>query len=223
MAIINNDRKFIFVHIPKCAGTSVGMLLSQYNGLGDIELGVTEFGQALSPLYYKRFGVRKHSTGSELKEAIGKHKWSQYYTFSFVRHPIGKLSSAYRFLKYSWKGWKGSEIMNDYKSFEDFVMSDFFLSPGPDRIFAPQFRFCYDTNNECLLNFIGKVEQLEIDVKSLLENLNISDNYFKMRKHNEGKKKKSNEKISNDCLNRIVKRYGKDFELFKYETSRQWD
>lgn len=223
MAIINNTNNFIFIHIPKCAGTTVGTLLSQYTKIGDIELGVTEFGQALSPLYFKRFGIRKHSQAEEIRNVLGDQKWNQFYSFSFVRQPFNKLISAYSFLKYSWRGWSGSDIMDSFDSFEEFVMSDFFLTPGPDRIFAPQFRFCYDSNDQCILDFIGKVERLDEDLNSLLNNLKLSSDKIRIGKHNVTEKKKQNEKISSYCMARLIKRYGIDFKLLNYEIPQQWD
>ncbi len=64
-------KEFIFIHIPKTAGTSMTKI----------------FGEAF----------QKHNTAKEVIEIIGKKKWNNAYKFTVVRNPWDKVFSWYKF------------------------------------------------------------------------------------------------------------------------------
>jgi len=84
MAIINHSFNFVFVHVPKAAGTSVTSILSKYTNYCDLEIGATEFGEYIQPAYKKRFGLAKHSPARDIRNLVGAVAWSKFFTFSFV-------------------------------------------------------------------------------------------------------------------------------------------
>ena len=57
MCVVSNTYQFIFVHIPKCAGTSTTYALSPLTTFADLELGSTEYGEKLHALMGPRFGI----------------------------------------------------------------------------------------------------------------------------------------------------------------------
>ena len=69
--IVNHSHKFIFVHVPKAAGTSVSELFSKFSAYSDLEVGGTELGEALQNAYKCRFGLTKHSTAEEIRAVVG--------------------------------------------------------------------------------------------------------------------------------------------------------
>ena len=73
--MINHEHKFIFIHIPKCAGMSIGRTL--YN-LVDKD-----------PKTYEGFGIHH----DEFDEKI----WKEYFVFTFLRNPLDRLYSQYRY------------------------------------------------------------------------------------------------------------------------------
>ena len=85
VSIINFAHKFLFVHVPKSAGTTVTQTLSMLTCLGDVEIGGTEFAKMLERAYGPKFGVRKHSTGGELRKIVRDEVWTGLYKFAFVR------------------------------------------------------------------------------------------------------------------------------------------
>tara|TARA_Y100000294_G_scaffold154471_1_gene154120 strand:+ start:44 stop:628 length:585 start_codon:yes stop_codon:yes gene_type:complete len=73
--MINHEYKFIFIHIPKCAGMSIGRTL--YN-LVDKD-----------PKTYEGFKIHH----DEFDEKI----WKEYFVFTFLRNPLDRLYSQYRY------------------------------------------------------------------------------------------------------------------------------
>lgn len=84
---INVDRKTIFVHVPKNAGSSIVKALRQNSG-------------------YKPTGYESvdhdhemHWMGGECRRvtrAVGEDVWNQYFTFAFVRNPWDRLVSGWQ-------------------------------------------------------------------------------------------------------------------------------
>lgn len=95
--IISNTKNYIFIHIPKCAGTSVTRSLAPHCGWKDQILGSTEFGAGIESAYKKKFGLEKHSTVRDVISTIGEEVWSEYFTFTFVRNPFSRIVSWYTY------------------------------------------------------------------------------------------------------------------------------
>ncbi|GAA2871200.1 hypothetical protein GGQ99_001060 [Aminobacter niigataensis] len=219
MALINNTHRFVFVHIPKCAGTAATLDLSSLTRACDIELGGTEFGEALLPAYSNRFRVSKHSTAQELAEAIGKDRWRTYFTFAFVRHPFDRAVSTFRFLK-RWREWNGSEIMDEFQNVNEFIAHSYWDGPGIDRILEPQTTFtAHGTSHEVDRTF--KIEAYDEAMRELFTRVGTV-----WTGPEEGFRNISPEVASQEAtlaLNptscqKIISRYQCDFLAFNYKT-----
>ena len=215
--IINNTYKFIFIHIPKNAGTSISIFFSQFTNWCDIEIGATKYGQMLQKVFNERFGLRKHATAQEIIKVIGVEKFNSYFKFAFVRNPYRRLYSIYNFLK-KWKNipqeWK--EYMDNFNSFEEFVIAEAFAKEkGPDTIFLPQYKWV-TINSKIAVDFIGKVENIEEDIKKILRNLNLksSENLpiVNISVNQVNPSDFENPKV----VDKIYYFYKGDFELFDY-------
>ena len=60
--LISNTHKFIFIHLYKCAGTSIGRASIPTLRWNDLLLGNTSMGEKLSDIYFGLHGLRKHSS-----------------------------------------------------------------------------------------------------------------------------------------------------------------
>ncbi|MBT9311110.1 sulfotransferase family 2 domain-containing protein [Leptothoe kymatousa] len=115
MTFISNSKKFVFVHLHKCGGTSIERALDQETQWNDIVLGSTKYGEKIQKVYEKKFGIYKHSSAAEIKSLMGDEVWDNYFTFSIVRHPIDRMVSFYEYLKtYYLGGPRGAAIKMMY-------------------------------------------------------------------------------------------------------------
>lgn len=94
--IISNSKKFIHVHIYKCGGTSVSYAIQPYLEWNDFIADGTKYGQDMDAVWGDRYGLGKHSTAKEIRTVVGESVWNEYFTFSFVRDPLSRMTSLYR-------------------------------------------------------------------------------------------------------------------------------
>ena len=71
--MINHEHKFIFIHIPKCAGMSVGRTLYELTGKDSKT--------------YEGFKIHHDEFDSKI--------WEEYFVFTFLRNPQDRLFSQY--------------------------------------------------------------------------------------------------------------------------------
>ncbi|MGF1774963.1 sulfotransferase family protein [Vibrio wakamikoensis] len=220
MAIINNSKNFVFVHVPKAAGTSVTNALSKYTTYLDLEIGGTHFGEIIQPAYKKRFGLGKHSPASGMRTVIGEDKWNEMFTFSIVRNPYERVISTFKFLN-KWEGTpaKYKEELSKFKDINEYILSNMWEeSDGPDFIFKPQTFWLTDVKdrNKVIVDFIGKLETLDIDlakIKSKIEGCEIEEKPTAQLNKTEGEYNLSVESIA-----KINSHYSRDFAFFDYKT-----
>lgn len=95
--LISNSHRFIYVHLHKCAGSSVEFALSDTLEWNDLLLGSTPYGERLMKLYSPLFGLHKHSTAMQVRDKVGAALWQSYYSFSTVRNPYTLATSQYTY------------------------------------------------------------------------------------------------------------------------------
>jgi len=168
--IVNHSHKFIFVHVPKAAGTSVSELFSKFSAYSDLEVGGTELGEALQNAFKRRFGLTKHSTAEEIRAIVGEDTWRSYYSFAFVRDPYARAQSTFHFMK-RWHGnkeMKQLSFMDEHPDFRSFVMSDTFMKQKAHRLLWPQARWLLDGAGQIMVNHVGRLESLDEDIHKIL-------------------------------------------------------
>lgn len=229
--IINSTHRFIFIHIPKTAGTSVTSILSQYTELRDLEVGGTEFGESIQPYYKKRFGVGKHSSAQDILRLLGQNTWDDYVSFTLVRNPFFRAISTFYFLK-KWGGGsvKFNEKMARVDTFQEFIRSKIWNETnGPDDIFLPQAHWITSPQNPTLIlvKHVGKVESLEECLPNIVKLIpticeNNIENIPKLNQSVEGSPQnlyfEELNSLSNSEVEIIINKYRVDFNLFNYPT-----
>jgi hypothetical protein len=219
MTIINNKYKFIFIHIPKTAGTSLSVYYGQIMTPIDVEIGGSAIGEILQPYYMKRFGINKHSAANTFKYILGDKVFNDYYKFCFVRNPFDRIVSVYKFLK-TWlpnsMATEHAKIFENFNSLMDMLNSEYWQNtPGVDNMFQPQAYWVLDVNNKMLVDYVGRVENIVTDIHALNKSLNLELPMFDISL-NQSLKNKENITITKGGIELIKNRYAIDFDTFNY-------
>jgi hypothetical protein len=196
----------------------VTALLSTLSHYRDQEIGGTPFGESVQSHYFRTFGLRKHSTASQIQNAIGEEEWASYFKFGFVRDPISRLASAFHFLK-KWDGLPQQyrDRLEKFADLESFLSSGVWMEwRGPDDMFLPQSHWLSVTNSGVDIDFVGKVENIESDLVTIAETLGVELPLAALKKMNQSTYNPTH--VGNSTTLRQVGDYYKtDYELFGYE------
>lgn len=169
--ILNRTCDFLFVHVPKTAGMAVSRDLSRFTSTDDIQ--VCETIETLNRDYVEAHRLYQHSTASEIKSAVGEECFDRLFKFAFVRDPYTRAYSLFRFLKHNFRRWPNSGIMDTFSTFDQFIASDFFQTPGPDRIFQPQGFWLVDDQGRLLVDRVARMEELERELREIYATIGL--------------------------------------------------
>ncbi len=148
-----------------------------------------------------------------------------YFKFTFVRDPFSRLVSCYE-SKYHTDADRGIADLADYlfgylkgeHGFEAFLRKIIDIPDIlADRHFISQYYLIYDRRYHCLVDFIGKYEQLQQDFDPIKQKFALKP----LPHLNQAVKKNWMDYYNLDTAQLVKKRYAKDIALFDYEDTYQ--
>lgn len=186
-------KKCIFIHIPKCAGTSVRKALGASSATRD---------HIDAKIYLKANPTR----------------FGRYYKFTFVRNPWDRLVSVYEY----WKGGGNGttdlyyqKLVRKLGSFENFVLC--FLDEDvlyANLLLRPQYLFIYDYKNELMVDYVGRFETLQSSYAVVADSLRIDRQLDVANKSNRMAFKDYYRSV--EVKSRVASLYKKDLTLLGY-------
>ncbi len=107
--IISHKYKFIFIKMPKTAGTSIEVDFCKILGPDDIVTPIYPKEEGHTPQNYvinRYFGLKKyafdeHMSAIQIRKRIGIKIWNSYFKFCVEREPVDKVLSQYFMFKNS--------------------------------------------------------------------------------------------------------------------------
>ena len=200
--MVSHKHKFIFVHIPKCAGRSLKEYLKENCGNEPINSGHRSLHVLL-----KNFSLKSED----------------YYKFTFVRNPWDRIVSLYSFwlnqtpnsVFYQWDFKQVDFIKNKNLSFIDFVK----LIPFNDSVFneKPHLHPYIDhfMGDPTSFSFIGRLENLQQDFDIVCDKIGIP--HQQLPHKNKSKHKHYTEYYDDETRAIVAEKYAKDIEYFGYK------
>lgn len=216
--MISHKYKCIFIHIPKCAGSSIFKFLNPNLSLDWREPNY----EVLFGWCPKRQLHLQHATAKQLLETdlITEKQWTTYFKFTFVRNPWDRALSDYIWMQKD-RNAKGSfkDFLLKRGVFEKVLRDDSNMSYRGDHLLSQSSFF--DLKGFYALDYIGRFENLEKNIVELREILAINEEF-----NQHEKKSKSNFKHYSFFYTKSKKRlvediYFKDIERFGYDFSDQ--
>ena len=173
--MISFQRKFIFVHIPKTAGTSVEEVLLPFTEARASGEKSVLIRRNWNPL--KGPPWLQHLTAREYTEKGFVASLKDFYTFSFVRNPWERLVSEYKSKGHAWR----IKLLGVPWTFENFVLrclprwweDNYFQAHDNFRHILPQSGFLTGRNGAILVDEIFRMENVTVDFKRLTERLGL--------------------------------------------------
>lgn len=164
--MISHERRCIFIHIPKCAGTTVeDVLWPGKRSEADLWMGfISAYGNR-----YQTGGLQ-HLTASLVREAVGDRIFSQYLKFAVVRNPWDRAASQYAFMRR--RGDLRAFIgMNESDDFPTYLRR---IQKYRHVQWETQERFLCDEAGNLLVDEIIRFERFDLEFGAFLKRLGIT-------------------------------------------------
>ena len=217
--IINHKYKFIFIHVPKCAGTSITKALYPYCDHHDTVLG----GHADAPeqiVEKDGFCIHKHSDAQEIKKYATPERWEEYFVFTFVRHPVDRIISLYEWWRHTPGEWDlKTKAKIEKMSFKEFVFSKHTGTPQVQYLTSRGEQKKYFTENKFKMeiDFIGSKERINRDFGYVCGLLNLPRIILPKENVSHNRKKDNNYYLDNEIRREIKRKFHEDYDFFGYK------
>jgi len=100
--MVNHNLKFVYLHIPKTGGSSIGLMLKRASGMK-----------------FRSFnGVARHYNPPPLE---GSYKYKDYMNITCVRNPYARAVSSYRFLRSRISEYFTPEVISIFENFDAYT------------------------------------------------------------------------------------------------------
>lgn len=179
---------YIFVHINKTAGTSIGRAIG--------------------------LPVKDHLTAKEIIAKTGKQKWDAAYKFTVVRNPWDKVVSLYEYRRKKNK----TQIASQDITFTQWVKlthgqdRNSFYNDNV-KSFQPQVEWLKDDEGTIAINFVARFETLHADFDQIRDAIGTGADLPHL---NASSRRSYKDYYSDETREIIARWYREDIEVFAY-------
>lgn len=236
--IISYRRHFIFIHLHKTGGDSVSAALLPVLGPSDFVLKSDWQAWVQSVRSGRQHAeladLRKHSPARTVANAVGRDVWGGAFTFAFVRHPVARTVSLYKYAarkaeernkpipRNAWYltrpgrrsdplRWPSVRAYLDAPAFSDFIRHPLL---DRDLSMVPQWFSVSDESGDKIVDFLGRFEHLEEDFHVVQDRIGIARSPLGRRnasRHPRGVE------VSADDRAYLVRRFDEDYARLGYD------
>jgi len=216
--LISEKYNFIFIHLPKNAGTSIesallpytvdgisGRIIRQLNGRKR-----NYFNSVLRKIFPKtnpqRYSI--HISPRELVKILGYDTFKSYFSFIIVRNPWDKLVSEYKYALKS-KSHYNHTLVKKLSGFDEFVELRCIKRKGV----RSQKTYMSSEDGEILIDYIGRFENLDKDFGIICSKIGIKTSLPRLNISN---KKSYIDYYNSETRNLVRETYREDIEFFNY-------
>jgi len=207
---ISHKYKCIFIHIPKSGGTSILNALDIIHGDTSTENRKSLVGW-ISSEDLKAYGFAsptlQHLTANDIRKIIPEEIFKNYYKFAIIRNPWERMLSQYLFDEslglpsIAGKPKKKVSFVEYLKDLSVFLRQE-------------QYEFITDVNGNLLVDYVGRLENLEKDFKIICKNIGAPEPYLPFE--NTTKHTHYSEYYTEETKQIIQKLFKNDIEMFGY-------
>ena len=223
---ISHSKKFVYISIPKTGSTSIRDAINEYSEIKidrTYHLANLSIERASVTGFYPSsfWKVSTHMKSQELKylwqELFPKrpNAWNNYFKFTIVRNPWARRLSQWQFIRYKAKkesiltfsGYCFDVLKQCDGKFSNFIAK----SSKADQ----QINWIKDDCGENLLNYVGKLEEVNESFSEICNNINISNT--QIPHYNKSKHKHYSKYYTPRMVDHIAKIYEDDINEFNYD------
>lgn len=221
--IISHRLKYVFVHVPKTAGTSIETLMKDND---EFQVDVTGHWKGIEEVDFQEDPrisreLRNHADAKEIRKYFEREgfNWDDYFKFGFIRNPWDLNVSQY----FYWMQTMVNEATTDenrvlIEKYKDKPPKDF-IKEKATYDFVDHF-LCneHDHKRDLIVDFVGKFENLEEDFNAALQQISPHFGTYSLGKMNASERDKDYRKYYDEETRLCVKKaFYKTRRIGKYE------
>ncbi|MFV0268562.1 MAG: sulfotransferase family 2 domain-containing protein [Draconibacterium sp.] len=220
--MISHKHKCIFIHIPKCAGTSIEKTLGHFDEYSGYDKQDHRSIKMLEPAnltwltskertqeVIKRVWRRiKPLSNPKNRYTVSKEEYANYFKFTIVRNPWARAYSWYK------NAIKDDVHLKKMGITSDIEFCDFVESFSNIECLRPQTFWIKNFNGEIPLDFIGRFENLAHDFKKACALMNIKN--IELPHELKGDVKSYQNEYDTKTRDLVKELYREEIELFGY-------
>ncbi len=205
--LISDSHKFIFLRMRKVASRSMRAILQP--------LCIPVPGGRLQHLLsrarlewdYHDYVFRAHDSILAAKRRMPAENFADYFKFAFVRNPWERLVSEYEFILRNPQHGRHERVRNlgDFTAFIDMQV------PRKD---AYQLNMLSDKDGKLLMDFVGKLENLDRDWQTVCERIGIAHQV--LPRENVSDRKPYQDYYDETSIKLVAKHWAREIEMFEY-------
>ena len=204
--IYSKSKNFVFIHIYKCAGTSIRDALKPYNDTFNKRLFLDKC--------LARFGINSsfapcdHIGASDAKiKYLGAKLWDNAYTFGVVRNPWDWQVSLYSYILQLTTHHE-HKLVSAMKSFDEYI------AWRCGRYFPSQSDFLVDLKGNLLVKDVYKLESLGSDIQRLASHIGCD---VRLKQLNQSRSDSYRQYYSDKSREMVGRFFKEDIQRFGYE------
>lgn len=205
--LISDSHEFIFLRVRKVASTSMKAVLLPLCIPGSEGWLAHLKSRMRLEWDYHKYVVRAHDDIRAAQRRMPVEKFNRYFKFAFVRNPWERLVSEYEFILKSPSHGRHTRVkkLGDFKQFIHMQI------PRRD---AYQINMLCDRQGKLLMDFVGKLENLQDDWQTVCDRIGIP---CQALPHKKVIKRENFRRYYNDETRQLVARHwARETELFEY-------
>ena len=222
--MISHKYKCIFIHIPKCAGTSIETVfghLDNYSGRGGqdhrsirmleqplITKNTLSSQENISELIRRIRYQYTTQRNPRNKITLTREQYHSYYKFTFIRNPWARAYSWYENVMRDNTHKQKSQIT------EPIPFNEFLRIFSGKGMLKPQTYWLKDFSGSIPLNYIGRFENLAEDFQAICKEMNIPT--LSLPHKVAGSGKDYHQSYSQESIDLIKEVYREEIEMFQY-------
>ena len=228
--MISHQHRCIFIHIPKCAGTSIEASLGHstgYNGRVSQDhrsirmiqpLGVREILTGMPALetmirrlkhrFHKRQNPRNHHT-------VTRKQYHEYFKCTIVRNPWARVHSAWRNVV------RDEQHYNRLGLSPDTSLYEFVSQTRGVGMLKPQTDWLLDLRGNLAVDYVGRFEELEKSFEHICKRLNLP--VAKLPHEIKGQEQDFRESYDERTRQLVADFFAVEIDLFEYSFHAESD
>ncbi len=223
--MISHAEHFIYIHIPKTAGTSVEKTFELFKDLSHGRQDHRTI-REIEPLSSAVLGLRckedarllarrgrdkyRRLMGENL-DVVNAAQYEEYFKFTIVRNPWARAASWYQNVM------RGRPQLRESLNIDSDCTFKKFIDKHPHQWgLKPQLYWLKDSANEIPMDFIGRFENLQADFETVCKKLDIQVKPLS-KMLTKGKRTPYTELYDSKTIKKVHKMYEEEIELFKYQ------